>query len=98
MNEGRDKAAFERRLAAAEDAANGPKREVAAKNANSARRAIELSMRLGVEMVAAMVIAVVIGWGLGKLFHAGPWLMIVMVPVGMAAGLRNLLRAGGTLK
>ena len=52
-------------------------------------------MRLGVEMVAAMVIAVVIGWGLDKLLHTSPWLMIVMVPVGLAAGIRNLVRAGG---
>ncbi len=52
-------------------------------------------MRLGVEMVAAMVIAVVVGWGLDKLFHTSPWLMIIMVPVGMVAGLRNLLRAAG---
>ncbi len=52
-------------------------------------------MRLGVELVAAMVIAVVIGWGLDRLFHTAPWLMIAMVPVGMAAGLRNLVRATG---
>jgi ATP synthase protein I len=52
-------------------------------------------MRLGVELVAAMVIAVVIGWGLDRLFHTTPWLMVVMVPVGMVAGLRNLIRAAG---
>jgi ATP synthase protein I len=95
MSEGRDKKAFEQRLQAAEDAARGPARDSAAKQAGSARRAIELAMRLGIEMVAAMVIAVVIGWGLDKLFHTSPWLMIVMVPVGMAAGIRNLLRAAG---
>jgi ATP synthase protein I len=95
MSEGQDKSAFERRLRAAEDAVSGPARESAAKQAGSARRAIELAMRLGVEMVAAMVIAVVIGWGLDKLFHTAPWLMIVMVPVGMAAGIRNLVRASG---
>ncbi len=95
MSEGRDKAAFERRLKAAEQAAEGPKRDAAESDAGSARRAIELAMRLGVEMVAAMVIAVVIGWGLDKLFHTTPWLMILMVPVGMVAGLRNLLRASG---
>jgi ATP synthase protein I len=95
MSEGRKKAAFEERLKAAEDAAAGPKREAAEGDASSARRAIELAMRLGVEMVAAMVIAVVIGWGLDKLFHTSPWLMILMVPVGMVAGLRNLLRASG---
>ena len=95
MSEGPDKKAFEQRLQAAEDAAHGPARESEAKQATSARRAIELAMRLGVEMVAAMVIAVVIGWGLDKLFHTSPWLMIIMVPVGMAAGIRNLLRAAG---
>ncbi|MDR3683570.1 MAG: AtpZ/AtpI family protein [Geothrix sp.] len=95
MSEGRDKSAFEERLKAAEDAAAGPKRETAESDAGSAQRAIELAMRLGVEMVAAMVIAVVVGWGLDKLFHTSPWLMILMVPVGMVAGLRNLLRASG---
>jgi len=95
MSDGRNHTAFEQRLKAAEHAARGPKRETAAKDIGSAQRAIELAMRLGVEMVAAMVIAVTIGWGLGKLLHTGVWLMVVMVPVGMAAGLRNIFRATG---
>jgi ATP synthase protein I len=93
MKIGRDNAAFEARLKAAEEAAAAPRPETAQKQAGSAQRAIELAMRLGVEMVAAMVIAVVIGWGLDRLFHTKPWLMILMVPVGLVAGLRNLLRA-----
>jgi ATP synthase protein I len=96
MNDGRDEKAFEQRLAEAQEAARGQvKRDSAHKSAGSANRAINLAMRLGVELVAAMVIAVVIGWGLDKLFHTGPWLMILMVPVGMVAGLRNLVRAAG---
>ena len=95
MSEGQDKKAFEQRLEAAEGAASGPVRESAAKQAGSGQRAMELAFRLGVEMVAAMVIAVVIGWGLDRLFHTRPWLMIAMVPVGMAAGIRNLVRASG---
>ena len=96
MSDGPEKTAFEKRLQAAEDAAGGPKRKEPGKSdAGSAQRAIELAMRLGVEMVAAMVIAVVIGWGLDKLLHTTPWLMIIMVPVGMAAGIRNLVRASG---
>lgn len=94
MSDGPEKKAFEVRLKAAEEAAGGPKRPESGKSqAASAQRAVELAMRLGVEMVAAMVIAVVIGWGLDKLLHTQPWLMILMVPVGLAAGLRNLLRA-----
>jgi ATP synthase protein I len=95
MSEGQDKKAFEQRLEAAEGAASGPVRESAAKQAGSGQRAMELAFRLGVEMVAAMVIAVVIGWGLDRLFHTRPWVMIAMVPVGMAAGIRNLVRASG---
>ena len=93
MSEGGDKAAFEQRLQAAEGAASGQVRESVAKQAGDAQRALALAMRLGVELVAAMVIAVVIGWGLDKLFHTKPWLMILMVPFGMAAGIRNLVRA-----
>jgi ATP synthase protein I len=95
MKDGRDNAAFEARLKAAEQAAKAERPETAQKQAGSAQRAIDLAMRLGVEMVAAMVIAVVIGWGLDKLFHTKPWFMILMVPVGLVAGVRNLLRAMG---
>ena len=94
MDEGPEQTAFETRLKAAEQAARFSKRrESGQSDVGSARSAIELAMRLGVEMVAAMVIAVVFGWGLDRLLHTSPWLMIVMVPVGMAAGLRNILRA-----
>jgi ATP synthase protein I len=58
-------------------------------------RAMRLAMRLGVEMVAALVIAVVIGWGLDRVLHTRPWLMIAFVPLGAAAGLRNVFRAMG---
>jgi ATP synthase protein I len=96
MSDGRDKRSFEERLAAAQAALKTQaKRDETHQSVGAAQRAIELAMRLGVELVAAMVIAVVIGWGLDRLFHTGPWLMICMVPVGMAAGLRNLVRAGG---
>jgi ATP synthase protein I len=97
MNDGRDEDSFERRLAAARDkaAVGSAKSGGSHKAVGSGQRAFNLAMRLGVELVAAMVIAVVIGWGLDKLLHTSPWLMIAMVPVGMAAGLRNLVRAGG---
>ena len=98
MNESRDKDTFEQRLAAAQDKAGltRPKANEAQSGAGAAQKAINLAMRLGVELVAAMVIAVVIGWGLDRLFHTKPWLMVLMVPVGMAAGLRNLVRATGS--
>jgi len=96
MNDDRDKAAFEQRLAAAQAEAKGETNAHSVhKSAGAASQAVNFAMRLGVELVAAMVIAVAIGWGLDKLFHTSPWLMVVMVPVGMAAGLRNIFRAAG---
>lgn len=96
MSDDRDKESFEQRLAAARDKAglNGPKTISAHKSVAAGQSAFSLAMRLGVELVAAMAIAVVIGWGLDRLFHTKPWLMVLMVPVGMVAGLRNVIRAG----
>jgi ATP synthase protein I len=92
----RDNQAFEQRLAAAQAAEDAKvKREPRSADAGSTERAISLAMRLGVELVAAMVIAVGLGWVVDHFAHTAPWAMIIMVPVGMAAGLRNLLRAGG---
>jgi ATP synthase protein I len=56
---------------------------------------LSLAMRLGVEMVAAMAIAVMFGWGVDWIFHTRPLFMIAFVPIGMAAGIRNLIRAAG---
>jgi ATP synthase protein I len=102
MDDGRDEVEpdFEQRLAAAAEAAG--RKGAAGRSAHAAigagQKAVNLAMRLGVELVAAMVIAVGIGWGLDRLFHTRPWLMIAMVPIGMAAGLRNLVRAVGPAK
>ncbi len=97
MSDGDDDQAFEQRLAAAQAAEDVKRKRVPGRSSLGAtERAISLAMRLGVELVAAMVIAVVLGWGIDRLLHTTPWAMIAMVPVGMAAGLRNLLRAGGS--
>jgi len=95
--DGRKTDSFEQRLAAARDHAGlGLKRTASAhKSVGAGQSAFNLAMRLGVELVAAMAIAVGIGWGLDRLFHTKPWLMVMMVPVGMVAGLRNVIRAAG---
>jgi len=87
---------FEDRLAKARDSAGFDRPPPQGMpDATSDSGAMRLAMRLGVEMVAALVIAVVIGWGLDRLFHTRPWLMIAFVPLGAAAGLRNVFRAMG---
>ncbi len=96
MSDSREHGTFEQRLAAAQAAALAVKQQRSGlADAGATRGAVNLAMRLGVELVAAMAIAVLLGWGLDRLFHTRPWFMVAMVPVGMAAGLRNLVRAVG---
>ncbi len=51
-----------------------------------------IGLRVGVELVAAMVVAVAIGYGLDRLFGTTPILTAVFVPLGGAAGVLNLWR------
>ena len=52
------------------------------------------AVRIGVEMVASVAVAVAVGYGLDRLFGTKPWLMVAFVPLGVAAGVRSLLRSG----
>jgi ATP synthase protein I len=51
-----------------------------------------IGMRVGIELVSALVVAVAIGYGLDRIFHTTPILTVVFVPLGGAAGVMNLWR------
>jgi ATP synthase protein I len=51
-----------------------------------------IGLRVGIELVSALVVAVAIGYGLDRLFHTTPILTAVFVPLGGAAGVINLWR------
>jgi len=51
-----------------------------------------MAMRIGVELVAALLIGVGIGWGLDYLLGTGPWLLVVFFLLGSAAGMMNIYR------
>jgi ATP synthase protein I len=51
-----------------------------------------IGMRVGVELVSALVVAVAIGYGLDYLFGTKPILMAVFVLLGGAAGVLNVWR------
>ena len=95
-----DQESFEQRLDAARRRAGlEPKpADIQAQQGASDPKALNLAMRLGVELVAAMVIAVGIGYGLDRLLHTAPWFMIAFVPIGAIAGFRNLMRVVGPSK
>ena len=54
---------------------------------------LSFAVRLGAEMIGSLAVACAIGWGLDRLLGTRPWLMIALLPVGVAAGVLNLLRA-----
>ena len=54
--------------------------------------AIGIGLRVGIELVAALVVAVAIGYGLDRLFGTRPILTAAFVPLGGAAGVWNVWR------
>lgn len=54
--------------------------------------ALSLAMRVGVELVSAVAIGVAIGWFLDSQFGTRPWLMLVFIFLGGAAGILNVYR------
>ena len=61
----------------------------------SAPSAMGVGMRVGVELVSAMVVAVAIGWALDRWLHTSPAFLVVFVLLGFGAGLANLWRVMG---
>ena len=87
-------ASFEERLAAARDRQG---LEDARSGAGKAPDGIDgsalaIGVRVGVELVSALVVAVAIGWGLDRLLGTRPILMAVFVLLGGAAGVLNVWR------
>ena len=54
--------------------------------------AMGIGVRVGVELVAAMAVAVAIGWGLDHWLRTTPWLLGLFVLLGGAAGVANVWR------
>lgn len=51
-----------------------------------------VGLRVGLELVAALLVAVAIGYGLDRLFGTLPILTVVFIPIGGAAGVVNVYR------
>lgn len=55
-------------------------------------RGMAQALRLALEMVAALAIGGLIGWFLDDWLESGPWLFLVFLLLGVAAGIRNAYR------
>jgi ATP synthase protein I len=52
-------------------------------------------MRVGVELVSALVVAVAIGYGLDRWLHTLPLFLVLFVVLGGVAGVMNVWRLVG---
>ena len=90
---------FEQRLASARrrqglvDPADGSK-----KSGGSDNSSLGVGLRVGVELVSAIVVAVAMGWWLDSWLHTKPFLLILFVLLGGAAGIANIWRLVGPKK
>jgi len=63
------------------------------KDTNSEKgNALSLAFRVGVELISAVAVGTAIGWGLDKWLDTRPWLMLVFIFLGGAAGVMNVYR------
>jgi ATP synthase protein I len=51
-----------------------------------------IGLRVGLELVCAMLVACAIGWGIDRLLGTKPIFLVAFVPLGGAAGVLNLWR------
>lgn len=56
-----------------------------------------IATRLVAELVAGLLVGVFVGWYLDRLFDTKPWLMILLIMIGAAAGIINVMRAAKQL-
>jgi ATP synthase protein I len=74
------------------------RRDAARKPAAAAPTGLGIAGRFAAELVAALIVGGAIGWGLDWLFgrfgvHTRPVFLLVMVVLGAAAGIRNVMNA-----
>jgi ATP synthase protein I len=88
-----DLAARIKRAQAAEEAPGDAEMSAANRNLSGWNR----GMRLGTEFIAAILVGAGIGYLLDLWLKTGPWLMLVMLLVGFAAGVLNVVRSAAEM-
>jgi len=53
----------------------------------------QLAWRMVIELVAGIAIGFGMGYGLDALFGTSPWLMIIFIFLGLAAGIQTMMRS-----
>ncbi len=88
-----DQASFEARLRAAREKRGLDAAAPAAGLDKSQASALGAGLRVGVELVSALIVATAIGYGLDRWFGTTPLMICLFVLLGGAAGVLNVWRA-----
>ena len=56
-----------------------------------------MAWRLSTEIIVAVLVGMGLGYGLDKLFGTKPWMMLVGVGFGFAAGIMNVMRSAAKM-
>ena len=56
------------------------------------------AFKLGIELVAAVVVGTIIGFILDSWFDTKPWLIIIFFFIGAAAGMLNVIRTANSMQ
>jgi len=86
------------RLGARIDQLRGTTRTPESEDAGGQGNALGYGWRISLELVVAIVFSGVIGWLLDRWLGTRPWLMIGLVVLGFAAGIRNAVRAANRME
>ena len=67
-------------------------------DAESRGKALGQALKLSTEMVAGVGVGGVIGWGLDRLLGTSPFLLVLFLILGGAAGIINVMRAAAAMQ
>ena len=73
-------------------AARVPRQPVVA-DRSALQQGLGLGVRIGIELVVAIVVSTGLGWAIDRWLGTRPWGMIVLFFLGIAAGMLNVYRA-----
>jgi ATP synthase protein I len=89
--------ALDRRLKAAEGERAGQRVKEAEKD-RSGPSGLGQALRLSSEFIAAIIVGGGMGWAADRWLGTSPWGMILLLMLGFAAGVMNVMRASGMMK
>jgi ATP synthase protein I len=82
-----------KRLAELEERLQKARGKTVVPQQDSSQSKMGIAFRLVAELLAGVIVGGGIGWALDRVFGTSPFLLIVMFLLGVAAGMRNVVRA-----